>query len=112
MFAERQAEMSEKSQLATQADAIIISASQRMGILKALSDPRRMEIVERLSACASCSPCSDLRECLPISAATLSHHLKELESAGLINIVREGKFARLSLRRDVWDAFLADLHRL
>lgn len=53
-----------------------------------------------------------MRECLPISAATLSHHLKELETAGIIHIEREGKFARLTLRRDIWQAFLADLQRL
>lgn len=92
-------------------DAINISASQRLAILKALADPRRMEIIERLAATA-CTGCSDMRECLPISAATLSHHLKELETAGLIHIEREGKFARLTLRRDIWQAFLADLQKL
>jgi len=89
-----------------------LSANQRMAILKALGDPRRLEIIERLSACEGCFACSDMRDCLPISAATLSHHLKELETAGLISIAREGKFARLALRRDVWQAFLADLQQL
>jgi ArsR family transcriptional regulator len=89
-----------------------LSSTQRMTILKALSDPRRMEILERLRACESCVACTDLRECLPISAATLSHHIKELETAGLIRIEREGKFARLTFRRDVWQAFLADLQSL
>jgi len=85
---------------------------QRLAIFKALGDPRRMEIVERLGACHTGAACSNMRECLPISAATLSHHIKELETAGLIHIEREGKFARLTLRRDIWQAFLADLHRL
>jgi ArsR family transcriptional regulator len=96
----------------TPEDSTALSAAQRMAILKALGDPRRLEIIERLSACEGCVACSDMRECLPISAATLSHHLKELETAGLISIAREGKFARLTLRRDVWNAFLADLQRL
>jgi ArsR family transcriptional regulator len=89
-----------------------LSSTQRMTILKALGDPRRMEILERLSACESCVACTDLRECLPISAATLSHHIKELETAGLIRIEREGKFARLTLRRDVWQAFLLSLQQI
>src|ERR1700726_4351779 len=80
-----------------------ISPAQRLAIFKALGDPRRMEIVERLGTCESGAACGDMRECLPISAATLSHHLKELETAGLIHIEREGKFARLSLRRDIWN---------
>jgi ArsR family transcriptional regulator len=91
---------------------IRLSATQRLAILKALADPRRMEIVERLSASEGCSGCSDMRESLPISAATLSHHLHELETAGLIAIEREGKFARLTLRRDVWQAFLTSLQNL
>jgi ArsR family transcriptional regulator len=92
-------------------ESVAVSSTQRLAILKALADPRRLEIVERL-AVTGCAGCSDMRECLPISAATLSHHLKELETAGLIHIEREGKFARLTLRRDIWQAFLADLQRL
>jgi ArsR family transcriptional regulator, arsenate/arsenite/antimonite-responsive transcriptional repressor len=95
-----------------QAPAVSISTSQRLAILKALGDRRRMEIVERLGACTGSAGCGDVRETLPISSATLSHHLKELETAGLIHIGREGKYARLSLRRDVWRAFLEDLQRL
>ena len=95
-----------------QEQAVTVSLEQRMAILKALSDPRRMEIIERLSAHEGCSACSDMRECLPISAPTLSHHLKELETAGLISIAREGKFARLTLRRDLWNAFLKDLQKI
>jgi ArsR family transcriptional regulator, arsenate/arsenite/antimonite-responsive transcriptional repressor len=102
----------EKHETEQEANPVSISPGQRMAILKALGDPRRMEILERLSKCDHGSACADMRECLPISAATLSHHLKELETAGLIHITREGKFATLTLRRDVWQAFLADLHEL
>jgi ArsR family transcriptional regulator len=89
-----------------------LTASQRLAILKALADPRRLEMIERLSQCPDCVSCSQMREHFPVSAATLSHHTKELESAGLIAIEREGKFAKLSLRRDVWQAFLADMQRI
>ena len=104
------AKLPDRPELGT-AEHLEITSDQRMAILKALADPRRMEIIERLAA-QPCAACSDMRECLPISAATLSHHLKELEAAGLIHIEREGKFARLTLRRDIWQAFLADLQRL
>jgi len=98
--------------LPSKEEAASITPSQRLAILKALGDPRRLEIIERLSQCTQCTACSSLRECLPISAATLSHHLKELETAGLISIERDGKFANITLRRDIWQAFLADLQRL
>jgi len=95
-----------------QARTETITPEQRITILKAIADPRRMEIIERLSAQEGCTACSDIRECLQISAPTLSHHLKELETAGLIEIAREGKFARLTLRRDLWKAFLKDLQKI
>jgi ArsR family transcriptional regulator, arsenate/arsenite/antimonite-responsive transcriptional repressor len=96
----------------TAASEVTLTTAQRLAIFKALGDPRRMEIVERLGKCCTGAGCSDMREALPISAATLSHHIKELENAGLVHIEREGKFARLTLRREVWNAFMADLQRL
>ena len=77
-------------------------------IARALADPRRVEILKQIGS-SNCMACADLREHQPISAATLSHHMKELEMAGLIEVTREGKYARMSLRRDVLEAYRAYL---
>jgi ArsR family transcriptional regulator, arsenate/arsenite/antimonite-responsive transcriptional repressor len=82
-----------------------ITQKQAQLIAKALADPRRYEILKQIGS-RNCIPCADIRECQPVSAATLSHHMKELETAGLIEVTREGKFAHLTLRRDVLQAYL------
>jgi ArsR family transcriptional regulator, arsenate/arsenite/antimonite-responsive transcriptional repressor len=44
-----------------------------------------------------------------IKPAMLSHHMKELELAGLMEVVREGKFASYVLRREVLESFFQRL---
>jgi ArsR family transcriptional regulator len=98
-----------KSKSSTQATAL--SDRQFRAITKAVSDPRRYEILQIIAGKKDCT-CVELREQSPITPATLSHHLKELESAGLITITREGKFAFPCFRRDVWKTYLSKLSEL
>lgn len=83
----------------------------RLAISRVLADPRRFQILQHIAA-APCTACSDLRGTFPITAATLSHHLKELESCGLIQTARRGKFIDVTFCRPVWDAYLAELRKL
>jgi ArsR family transcriptional regulator len=88
-----------------------LTQSRTDAIARAISDPRRFAILKKIANCCQVS-CTSLRECQPISPATMSHHLKELEQAGLIAIRREGKFASLEFQRPVWDAYLANLSKI
>ena len=71
-------------------------------IFKALSNPHRLDLFQRLmSCCAPGTRCDaadavrfcvgDLGEGLDIAPSTLSHHIKELHRAGLVNMERRGK---------------------
>jgi ArsR family transcriptional regulator len=86
-----------------------LAEDQVLLIAKALGDRRRYEILKRLGECRDATSCGTVRDCMGINPATLSHHMKELEIAGLVAVVREGKFASYVLRRDVLEAFFERL---
>ncbi len=89
-----------------------LSNARRTALLKALADPRRFELLERIAKNSCPLGCSEALSAMPISAATLSHHIKELETAGLIDVRREGKFHFLSLRPGVLEALCSTLSLL
>jgi ArsR family transcriptional regulator len=77
-------------------------------IAKALADPRRMQVLEVIAGEEEC-PCQRLREEFPISKATISHHIKELVRAGLIEAHKDGQFLHCEVRREVLEAYSAEL---
>jgi ArsR family transcriptional regulator, arsenate/arsenite/antimonite-responsive transcriptional repressor len=87
---------------------VTLSDDQFQAIARALSDPRRVAILQQVGACEGME-CSALREHECISPATVSHHMKELSEAGLIEIKRVGRGANLYLRRVVFDAYIRRL---
>jgi ArsR family transcriptional regulator len=94
------------------AKAARLSRARRTAILKALSDPKRFELLERIARSSCPLGCSVVRPALAISPATLSHHIKELETAGLIQVERQGKFHFLTLRAGVLEALAASISSL
>jgi len=82
---------------------------QFASISKAVADPKRYEMLQKIAESKEAPTCSCVCDWVGLAPATVSHHLKELENAGLINVARDGKFAYLTLRRDVWKAYLTRL---
>jgi ArsR family transcriptional regulator, arsenate/arsenite/antimonite-responsive transcriptional repressor len=81
-----------------------LTRARRTALLKALADPRRFELLERIAKSSCPLGCAQAKSALAISPATLSHHIKELETAGLIRVERVGKFHFLHLQPAVLEA--------
>jgi ArsR family transcriptional regulator len=92
------------------------SRSGRLGddqfdrIAKALADPTRVAVLEAIGQEDDC-PCVRLRDAFPVSKATISHHIKELVRAGLVEARREGQFLHCQVRRDILRDYTAELLR-
>ena len=87
-----------------------ITSGQFDRIAKALADPRRVAVLEAIAREDQCA-CQDLRGQFPISKATMSHHIKELLRAGLINARREGQYLHCQVRPQAMEAYTAELLR-
>src|SRR5262245_25826434 len=80
-------------------------------IAKALADPRRFEIFEEMAASADEMACGRIVDRFPVTQATISHHLKELSDAGLIEIRPEGQFRYCRACLDVMQEYIEELQR-
>jgi len=78
------------------------------GRFKALADPTRVAIVNRLAAAPEVCVC-DFVTALDLSQPTVSHHLRILREAGLVESSRRGTWAYYRLVPDAMEALRATL---
>ena len=67
-------------------------AERLAAVFKALADPTRVSIVNRLASGEECCVC-DLTAAFALSQPTVSHHLRILRDAGLVEAERRGTWA-------------------
>jgi len=68
------------------------AAAELAAVFRALSDPTRVSIVNRLACGEECCVC-DLTDAFALSQPTVSHHLRILRDAGLVEAERRGTWA-------------------
>jgi ArsR family transcriptional regulator len=75
-------------------------------VFKALADPVRLRLVSLIAAHENGEACvCDLNDCFELSQPTISHHLKVLHEAGLLDRAKRGVWVHYRVRPEV----LADL---
>jgi ArsR family transcriptional regulator len=86
-------------------------AASTATLFKALADPARVRIVNLLAGTEGPVCACEFEPALGLSQPTVSHHLKKLTDAGLLEREQRGKWAYFSIRGDAVDRLstVADL---
>lgn len=71
---------------------------ERLAVLRALADPVRLALVDELARTGACA--CELRARLDLSAPLISHHLKVLRDAGLVETRKSGRRVEVELKRE------------
>src|ERR1700686_765822 len=75
------------------------SFEEQADLLRAVADPYRLKILAMLSR-AECEVCvCDCTDALPLNQPTVSHHLRVLREAGLVDCERRGTWVYYRLAR-------------
>ena len=77
------------------------------GVFKALADPARVRIMNVLATTGEPVCVCHLIEPLGLSQPTVSHHLKKLTDAGLLEREQRGKWAYFSLKTEAVETLAA-----
>ncbi len=71
---------------------------EQVEIFKALSDKNRLLILDMLSCGEMCA--CDIMDGLELTQPTISHHMKILQQAGLVNGEKKGKWMVYSINNE------------
>ncbi|MFN8154865.1 MAG: metalloregulator ArsR/SmtB family transcription factor [Bacteroidia bacterium] len=92
-------------------DEFTVKDNRIAAYAKALAHPARVAILQLLVKKQACI-CGDIVEELPLSQSTVSQHLKELKSAGLIKGEIEGASICYCINEEEWERAKQELVRL
>jgi len=76
-------------------------------LFKALADPARVKILNLLARTGEPVCACDFESTLQLSQPTVSHHLRKLTDAGLLDREQRGKWAYFSINADARDTLAA-----
>ncbi len=75
-------------------------------ISKALADINRLEILENMSKRKGCIQCAEIMAMTKLAQPSVSHHVKTLIEAGLIEPEKDGRHYSYQLNRELLTGYL------
>jgi ArsR family transcriptional regulator len=85
------------------AQALPTQAAGRLApMFKALSDPVRLRLLSLIASTTEVCVC-DLTDAFEVTGATVSHHLRVLREAGMVEVERRGTWAYYRVRKEALD---------
>jgi ArsR family transcriptional regulator len=89
------------------------SAERLAGVLKVLAEPTRLRLLSLVAAQQDSEECiCNLTDLVGVSQPTVSHHMKQLVDAGLLDREQRGKWAYYRLVPGALDTLTALLSRV
>jgi len=81
-------------------------------ISKALGDKNRLNILQHITKKGGCAPCAEINDIIDLTQPSVSHHVKILTEAGLIEPEKEGRNFKYTLNVKVLEEYLTFLEKL
>jgi ArsR family transcriptional regulator, arsenate/arsenite/antimonite-responsive transcriptional repressor len=81
-------------------------------ISKALGDKNRLNILLHITKKGGCAQCAEIQDIIDLAQPSVSHHMKILIEAGLIEPEKEGRNFKYTLNVNVLDDYLNFLEKL
>ena len=78
-----------------------LSLKQLEKISKALGDANRLRILQHISKKGGCGQCSEIQDIIDLTQPSISHHIKILLEAGLIEQEKEGRNHKYNLNEQL-----------
>jgi ArsR family transcriptional regulator, arsenate/arsenite/antimonite-responsive transcriptional repressor len=81
-------------------------------VSKAMGDRNRLNILIHVTKKGGCAPCSEIHDIIDLTQPSISHHVKILVEAGLLDAKKEGRNFKYTLNTSVLDEYLIFLEGL
>jgi ArsR family transcriptional regulator, arsenate/arsenite/antimonite-responsive transcriptional repressor len=87
----------------------VLPLKQIEKISKALGDTNRLKILQHIAKKGGCGQCSDIQDVVDLTQPSISHHVKILIEAGLIEPEKEGRNHKYTMNEQLVKDYTATL---